>query len=1058
MVAYAGPILDALSTEAEATLYAEIAAGQTTRYAVRRAREAMIQATGSAHAAYREATAQTVAHAVRQTHPFAWSQLVLYHRGADHPLSPPPEPGKARPVSERIERTFLDAGTRRILTTGFIGRRTELHRLRRKLREGQRVFVLQGLGGLGKSTLALHMVRDLLHAGDDLCSLWCQDAEKHAGGIARALVGQLSEYGRKRFGSGWDELVGQVDRAAGEDSPRRYALFLEALIGKVKRLVLYLDNLESLLVGPGDHGDGPPDPDAFGQWRTPELGAIWSVLTRCAEDTGKLHLVASCRYRHDDFRRFLVPVPPLPADALFRLMGWFKGLRRLSTLARARLVEKLAGHPRAVEHADDLVQQAFADWEDTRGPWWLADSPSAADLEREWAELIETALPRVETKLWDNLLLAAIWERVLDDRARRMLFRMTLLRQPWEWDLVSELGEEGDTAEESWKTAERLRRTSLLEQIDLLGQSGVVRHFTIHPATAQYVARRFTDDPDLRQAAHLRVGTYYEALARNSPDIEDVVEAGHHLFQAGEFDRSYDLLGPASDRLRNRGRVREGLEILKPFLPELTRKKMTRDRRGRLLGTVGLAYARLGQVERAIEFYEQHLAIAREIGDRRGEGNALGNLGGAYYRLGQLERAIEFHEQALIISRETRDRRGEGGDLGNLGLAYARLGQVERAIEFHEQALIISREIGDRQGEGSNLGNLGNAYARLGQVERAIEFYEQYLAIAREIGDRHGEGNALGNLGSAYYRLGQLERAIEFHEQALIISRETGDRRGEGGDLGNLGLAYARLGQVERAIEFYEQYLAIAREIGDRHGEGNALGNLGNAYARLGQVERAIEFYEQYLAIAREIGDQHGEGNALGNLGSAYYRLGQLERAIDFHEQALIISRETGDRRGEGNALGNLGIAYSRLGQVERAVKFHEQALILSREIGDRRGVGSDLGNLGTAYAELGQVERAIDFLEQGAQDRRGDQGSEPCWYCQVSPRAIARGEEPSRNGKQEVAGGTTALGDGPHQNGLRNPRDDADHGMEQPAHCPAGDSLSWRSMRVPGDSFSCSE
>ena len=46
VVAYAGPILDVLSTEAEATLYAEIAAGQTTRFAVRRAREAMTQRLG----------------------------------------------------------------------------------------------------------------------------------------------------------------------------------------------------------------------------------------------------------------------------------------------------------------------------------------------------------------------------------------------------------------------------------------------------------------------------------------------------------------------------------------------------------------------------------------------------------------------------------------------------------------------------------------------------------------------------------------------------------------------------------------------------------------------------------------------------------------------------------------------------------------------------------------------------------------------------------------------------------------------------------------------------
>ena len=37
---------------------------------------------------------------------------------------------------------------------------------------------------------------------------------------------------------------------------------------------------------------------------------------------------------------------------------------------------------------------------------------------------------------------------------------------------------------------------------------------------------------------------------------------------------------------------------------------------------MGLAYADLGEVRKAIEYYNQALAIIREIGDRRGEGAA----------------------------------------------------------------------------------------------------------------------------------------------------------------------------------------------------------------------------------------------------------------------------------------------------------------------------------------------------------------------------------------------------------------------------------------------------
>jgi tetratricopeptide (TPR) repeat protein len=296
-------------------------------------------------------------------------------------------------------------------------------------------------------------------------------------------------------------------------------------------------------------------------------------------------------------------------------------------------------------------------------------------------------------------------------------------------------------------------------------------------------------------------------------------------------------------------------ELIRWLEAALRAARRLKDRRmeGAHLGNLGLAYAALGEARRAIEFYEQRLVIAREIGDRRGEGADLGNLGLAYADLGETRRAIEFFEQALAISREIGDRRGEGADLGKLGLAYADLGEARRAIEFYEQALAISREIGDRRGGGAALGNLGLAYADLGEARRAIEFYEQALAISREIGDRRGEANALMNTGSAYDSLGEPRRAIDYHEQALPIFREIEDRREEGNALGNLGNAYADLGETRRAIEFYEQALAISREVGDRRGEGNALWNMSLALDKLGERARAVAHAEAALKIFQQI-------------------------------------------------------------------------------------------------------------------------------------------------------------------------------------------------------------
>ena len=246
------------------------------------------------------------------------------------------------------------------------------------------------------------------------------------------------------------------------------------------------------------------------------------------------------------------------------------------------------------------------------------------------------------------------------------------------------------------------------------------------------------------------------------------------------------------------------------------------------------------------------------------------NLGNAYQWLSDYHKAIDWYEQALSTAQEIGVRKAfpqesrlqEGKALGNLGIAYYSLGQYERAIDFHEQQLTIVREMGvrkvfpqeSRNGEGRALGNLGLAYYSRGQYERAIDFYEQYLRIAREMGDRNGEGRALNNLGLAYHSLGQYERAIDFYEQRLMIAREIGDRRGEGIGMGNLGETQLELKQYSESLNNNQSALEIFREIGDRAGEAEALKNLAALHHALGEIEAAREYCQQALALATELG------------------------------------------------------------------------------------------------------------------------------------------------------------------------------------------------------------
>ena len=67
----------------------------------------------------------------------------------------------------------------------------------------------------------------------------------------------------------------------------------------------------------------------------------------------------------------------------------------------------------------------------------------------------------------------------------------------------------------------------------------------------------------------------------------------------------------------------------------------------------------VGEPRKAIEYYEQRLAIARETGDPRGEGTVLYNRALSLDELGRRDEAIPDAQAALAIREEIEDPTAE---------------------------------------------------------------------------------------------------------------------------------------------------------------------------------------------------------------------------------------------------------------------------------------------------------------------------------------------------------------------------------------------------------------
>lgn len=280
------------------------------------------------------------------------------------------------------------------------------------------------------------------------------------------------------------------------------------------------------------------------------------------------------------------------------------------------------------------------------------------------------------------------------------------------------------------------------------------------------------------------------------------------------------------------------------------------------LAYLGWARASAGEPTAGIRLCTQSLKIAGEIGYLEGQRISLLFLGSSCVLLGEHRRSIEMFERALTLSRRLANRRSEGLVLCSLGEVYFGLGDLSRALEILKQSLSTTREVGDRYGEGTTLGDLGAVYLELGEPTRALEFIDQCLVTARGLGNRYGEAMSLCNMADAYTDLGDPHRAIELAEQGMSIGVECGRRRLEAIGLFRLGRARMVLGDKSRAMARLEQSRLIFGEMGARDGVSKVAWYLGLLHEEAGDLDRAGDLMQLRVDYERSIGHAEADANA----------------------------------------------------------------------------------------------------------------------------------------------------------------------------------------------------
>jgi non-specific serine/threonine protein kinase len=198
--------------------------------------------------------------------------------------------------------------------------------------------------------------------------------------------------------------------------------------------------------------------------------------------------------------------------------------------------------------------------------------------------------------------------------------------------------------------------------------------------------------------------------------------------------------------------------------------------RARALLGAGVIARHQGDLEAAIRFFHEHLALARLGGDDRAIAQAHNSLAGALHQSGQPARARQLLLASLDWWERTRDRQGMASALSNLGVVASDVGELEAAREFGEQALALRLALGNGEDIAISCENLATVALRAGDEAEARRMFREALRRYAELDELEGVANALDGL-ALLVDDGAAARIMGFADQLRERSRapRTGD-------------------------------------------------------------------------------------------------------------------------------------------------------------------------------------------------------------------------------------------------------------------------------------------
>ncbi|WP_354642132.1 AfsR/SARP family transcriptional regulator [Kitasatospora camelliae] len=270
------------------------------------------------------------------------------------------------------------------------------------------------------------------------------------------------------------------------------------------------------------------------------------------------------------------------------------------------------------------------------------------------------------------------------------------------------------------------------------------------------VLRALVEDPTLGP----RIGRALRTAAGHAQAYRDTAALARIRFALGHLHRMAGGLTEAEDALR------QSLALQDPEACTHLRLSVANE--------LAVVLIQAGRPAEALPFYQQAHAISRALGASIGEARLLANMARAYVGLDRHEEAVESARAAVSAARTSGNTPCLADTLYQLGVVLRATGSTAEAAEVLREAHQLYQSQQYRFWEGYSLARLAACLLDEGQHAGAASAAEESLSIAQEIDAAYCQGLANAALGEALLELGQPSRGLACLQEAHSVFTRLG--------------------------------------------------------------------------------------------------------------------------------------------------------------------------------------------------------------------------------------------------------------------------------------------